>query len=174
MIHWDTTVLRYFSRMTWNFTIILSRGGQHSLITGSLEKFCIHADSSGNFSSSTKFRFIISSRMLIILAVQPKAMSRYPIVSPPKNFFSFSNSSMSFRFWTAAAIGSSCSFPWVVKTFHIDEKSCIAQWWVLLREVRIYFLQEKVDYHVLDERDQIDCPNLLVPLATNNSFLNRW
>ncbi|KAK2991836.1 hypothetical protein RJ640_025742 [Escallonia rubra] len=97
--------------MTWNLVISFSRGGQFSLITGTSEKSCIHVDNSGFFSSSITFRPTTSSKMLTKLAIQPTARSRYPMVSPPKNFFPFSCSSSNFRFSMAVAVASSCSLP---------------------------------------------------------------
>ncbi|KAK2998697.1 hypothetical protein RJ639_022718, partial [Escallonia herrerae] len=79
MVHLFVAAARYGSRMTWNLVIILSRGGQFSLIAGTSEKSCIHVDKCGNFSSTINFRPVTASKMLTKLAIQPTARSRNPI-----------------------------------------------------------------------------------------------
>ena len=113
------------SRRAWNLTIILSRGGQLSLMMGASAKSCIHEYNNGNFSSSTIFSPTISSNMLTKLASHPKVRSTYPILSPPKNFFPFISFSRNLRFSVAATRASSCSFPCLINALQIDVKTYI-------------------------------------------------
>ena len=125
-VHLDAAAASLASRRAWNLEIILSRGGQLSLIMGESANSCIHAASNGNLSSSTIFRPATSSNMLIMLASHPKARSTNPILSPPKNLFPFSSSSKNWRCSMASSIASSCSFPSLKKTPQtIDVKTYI-------------------------------------------------
>jgi len=116
----------------------LSLGGKFSLITGWLRKLVIHAVVAGNFNGSIICMDPTSSKTGSQYEIHPRAMSRYPIFSPPKNFFPFISSSIFSIASLATFRALSCSSPLLHMAIHDASKTCYSHTYTPIKKKLIF------------------------------------
>ncbi|KAJ0024566.1 hypothetical protein Pint_08416 [Pistacia integerrima] len=93
----------------------------HSLIMGTSRNLFNQAVNKGMVSASNRFTPTISSTVRPQIPIQPTAMSKKPIVSPPKKGFPSRPLSRVFRFSLAFAAFSYCSSPFELNATLISD-----------------------------------------------------